>query len=177
MNALTCMLRFSSLTRFEVAVVLIGGWCEVMTLSAGKDLIRFFKSLNFSVGASATESLAALRAVPWKLSPAATAWAVAAMTRGAPASVGGGPSYESISLVLRMRKVPRRAGSAALSAKLIESRAGKPARSGFTERLAIAAARPAGLACFFEDELGIGSVLDRKSTRLNSSHSQISYAV
>src|SRR2546423_4887670 len=103
MNALTRTLRFSSLTRFEVAGVWVGGWREVMTLSAGSDFIRFFRSLNFATAAAAIDSLAALRAVPWKLSPAATARADAAMTRGLPAAIGGWPSYESISLVLRTR--------------------------------------------------------------------------
>src|SRR5256714_11618518 len=106
MNALTRTLRFSSLTRFEVAVVWIGGWREVMTLSAGSDFIRFFRSLNFSTAAAAIDSLAALRAVPWKLSPAATARADAAMTRGLPAAIGGWAPNRPFPLGLRTRMVP-----------------------------------------------------------------------
>src|SRR2546427_5113242 len=50
----------------------------------------------------------------------------------------------------------------------------------FRSRLGIAVARPAGDEGRVEEEVGgagTGSPKDRKSTRLNSSHSQISYAV
>ena len=72
-----------------------------MALSAVKDFIRFFKSLNFPVGALAIDNLAAFRAVPAKLSPAGAGGA------GAPAaniSCGVAPaSYASTSLVVIMR--------------------------------------------------------------------------
>src|SRR5688572_30959425 len=46
------------------------------------------------------------------------------------------------------------------------------------ERSILCVLRAAGHECFsFDDFLGVVAAEDRKSTRLNSSHSQISYAV
>src|SRR5947208_2443752 len=87
----TLILRFSSLTRFDDAAVLIVGLWAFITLSAGRDWIRFFRSLNCSVGALAIESFAALRDVPLKSSPTIAA---ALSSRGtAIPAVGGGSSY------------------------------------------------------------------------------------
>jgi hypothetical protein len=71
-----------------------------MILSAGREAMRFLRSLNDSIDAVAIDSFAIFREVPLKLSPTGTG--ARRLGAGTPAAIAASSSYESISVVRRM---------------------------------------------------------------------------
>src|SRR5215210_7791395 len=96
------MLRFSSSTRFDLGPFEMGGRREFIRRSGVRDAIKLGRSPKASMGASAIASLAALRAVPRKLSPGRAARPPEGAPKGGTAAGAMGGSYSSTSVVRRI---------------------------------------------------------------------------